>query len=99
MDPDNIFSLVEFNSVTEQVNLCKSTIWRRVNDGQFPKPVGGRKRACWSKIQIVDYLYQLSRYGNWTEVRTNEVLDAAHANALNISRNISSPIADTESGD
>lgn len=94
-----LFDLIDFKEVELQVNLARSTIWKRVNDGQFPAPIGGRRRACWSKIQIVDYLYQLSRYGHWTEERTNHVLDAAHANALNISRNISSPIADTDSCD
>ena len=84
MDLDELWQLVEFDSVMKQVNLGRATVWKRVGDGEFPHPIGGRKRACWSKIQIIDYLYQLARYGQWSQERTNEVLDAAHAGALNI---------------
>jgi len=79
-----LFELVDSHTVTAQVSLARATIWKRVQEGKFPKPIGGRKRACWSKVQILDYLYQLSRYGEWSEKRTNEALDAVHANALNI---------------
>ena len=87
MDPADLFGLVDIKSVKKQVNLANATIWKRVKDKQFPQPIGGRRRACWSRIQVLDYLYQLSRYGVWSEERTNEVLDSAHAGALNINLN------------
>lgn len=84
MSQGDLFELIDFVAVRNQVKLASSSVWKLVKSGDFPQPIGGRKRACWSRIQIIDYLFQLSRYGHWTEERTNEVLELAHAKVLNI---------------
>lgn len=35
------------------------TIWRKVNDGKFPKPVNRDNRPAWKEQDIIDYFESL----------------------------------------
>lgn len=58
-----------------QVKAKRSTIFKRISDGNFPKPIGGTQRACWPQHQINDYIYQLYRFGSWSRERADEAFD------------------------
>lgn len=79
MEWNNPFELIDLAAVEERLNVKRSTIFQRVSDGTFPSPLGGTRRACWPQLQITDYLYQVTRYGTWSQERADNALDSAYS--------------------
>lgn len=49
---------VTIDRVTKMVGLSKTTIYRMINEGEFPKPVMVRRRALWPVSRLNEWLKQ-----------------------------------------
>lgn len=75
--------VLDTKATVGQIPFGNSTMWKRIGEGEFPAPINrGGGRACWLQIQITDYLYQITRHGDWCSVRAAKALDRVYANAL-----------------
>ena len=75
--------VLDTKATVGQIPFGKATMWKRIGDKEFPAPINrGSSRACWLQIQITDYLYQITRHGDWCSVRAANALDRVYANAL-----------------
>ena len=81
--PAQPLDVLDTKATVGQIPFGNSTMWKRIGEGEFPGPINpGSSRACWLQIQITDYLYQITRYGDWCSVRAADALDRVYANAL-----------------
>ena len=51
--------------VLERVGLSKSTLWRLINDGEFPEPIKlGPRASGWIEEEVVAWIASRSRAAN-----------------------------------
>jgi prophage regulatory protein len=49
--------LINIRKVCELTSLSRATIYRRVDDGKFPKPIRiSRNRVAWRERAVLDWL-------------------------------------------
>jgi predicted DNA-binding transcriptional regulator AlpA len=55
-------TLLEFRDLSEKkgIPFSDTTIWRKINAGEFPKPVKIGRRNCWVEAEIDQYLENLA---------------------------------------
>lgn len=61
-NPQLPFYIIRINKLIELTCLSRSTIWRRVHAGEFPRPLklGGRSIG-WKSTDVIEYLEALPR--------------------------------------
>lgn len=54
-------SLLSERDVLNRIPVNRSTLWRRINAGTFPKPIALGKRTFWRSDEVTAYIEWLTR--------------------------------------